>query len=80
MDDNFMLYNETAVHLFHAYAKEMPIFDYHCHLSPQEIYENRKFKNVTEVFLGGDHYKWRAMRGNGVDEAYICLLYTSRCV
>ena len=71
MDDNFMLYNETAVHLFHAYAKEMPIFDYHCHLSPQEIYENRKFKNVTEVFLGGDHYKWRAMRGNGVDEAYI---------
>jgi glucuronate isomerase len=71
MDDNFLLTNITAEKLYHEYAKEMPIFDYHCHLSPKEIAENKEYKNITEVWLGGDHYKWRAMRANGVEEKYI---------
>ncbi|MBN1467557.1 MAG: glucuronate isomerase [Fusobacteriaceae bacterium] len=71
MDDNFLLESKTAEELYHKYAKEMPIYDYHCHLSPKEIYENKKFKNITEAWLGGDHYKWRAMRSNGVEEKYI---------
>ncbi|MFP3122179.1 glucuronate isomerase [Ectobacillus funiculus] len=71
MNDNFLLKNETAISLFHDYAKEMPIIDYHCHLSPKEIYENKKFKNITEAWLYGDHYKWRAMRANGIPEEYI---------
>lgn len=71
MDENFMLNNETAVKLYHEYAKDMPIFDFHCHLSPKEIAEDKRYKNITEVWLGGDHYKWRAMRSNGVDEKYI---------
>jgi glucuronate isomerase len=71
MDENFLLSNETAVKLYHDYAKKMPIIDYHCHLSPKEIYENKTYKNITEVWLYGDHYKWRAMRANGVDENYV---------
>lgn len=71
MNENFLLKNETAISLFHDYAKEMPIIDYHCHLSPKEIYENKKFKNITEAWLYGDHYKWRAMRANGISEEYI---------
>ncbi|WP_156183228.1 glucuronate isomerase [Mesobacillus campisalis] len=71
MDENFLLNNETAVRLYHNYAKEMPIIDYHCHLSPKEIYENKTFKNITEIWLYGDHYKWRAMRANGIEEEYI---------
>jgi glucuronate isomerase len=71
MDENFLLKNETAVKLYHEYAKAMPIFDYHCHLSPKEIAQDKKYKNITELWLGGDHYKWRAMRSNGVDERYI---------
>ena len=71
LDEQFMLHSKTAVHLYEDYAKDLPIFDYHCHLSPQEIWENKKFRNVFEVFLGGDHYKWRAMRSNGVPEEYI---------
>jgi glucuronate isomerase len=71
MDDNFLLSNDTAVELFHSYAKEMPIIDYHCHLNPKEIYENKRFKNITEAWLYGDHYKWRAMRSNGIEEKYI---------
>jgi glucuronate isomerase len=63
--------NETAIGLYHEYAKQMPIIDYHCHLNPQEIYENKRFKNITEVWLYGDHYKWRAMRANGVEERLI---------
>ena len=59
---------ETAKKLYHEYAAEMPIVDYHCHINPQEIYENRKFENITQVWLGGDHYKWRQMRSNGVEE------------
>jgi glucuronate isomerase len=71
MDENFLLSNSTAINLYHNYAKDMPIIDYHCHLNPKEIYENKKFKNITELWLYGDHYKWRAMRSNGVDEKYI---------
>jgi glucuronate isomerase len=71
MDENFLLNNKTAVDLFHQYAKDLPIIDYHCHLSPKEIYENKKFTNITEAWLYGDHYKWRAMRANGIPEEYI---------
>ena len=71
MDENFLLYNPTAINLYHDYAKDMPIIDYHCHIDPKEIYENKKFKNITEAWLYGDHYKWRAMRSNGIDEKYI---------
>ncbi|MGF7397544.1 glucuronate isomerase [Thermoanaerobacterium thermosaccharolyticum] len=71
MDEDFLLNNETAVKLFHDYASKSPIFDFHCHLDPKDIYEDRRFKNITEVWLYGDHYKWRLMRSNGVDERYI---------
>ncbi len=70
INDNFMLKNETAKKLYSA-VKDLPIIDYHCHLSPKMIAENHKFKNVTELFLGGDHYKWRQMRTAGIDEELI---------
>jgi len=70
MDDDFLLQTETAKRLYHDYAEAMPIFDYHCHISPQEIAEDRRFNNLAEIWLHGDHYKWRAMRANGVDEKY----------
>lgn len=71
MDENFLLSTETAQELYHEYAEKMPVLDYHCHINPQEIAEDRKFDNITQVWLGGDHYKWRQMRSNGVDEYYI---------
>ena len=71
MDEQFLLSTQTAQKLFHNYAEHMPILDYHCHINPQEIAEDRQFSNITEVWLGGDHYKWRQMRSNGVDEYYI---------
>ena len=71
MDKDFLLSTPTAQHLFHDYAAKMPILDYHCHINPKEIAEDRKFENITQVWLGGDHYKWRQMRTNGVDEKYI---------
>jgi len=71
INDDFMLSNKTARELYHESAEKMPIIDYHCHLVPQMIAENYQFKDLTEVWLGGDHYKWRAMRGNGVPEEYI---------
>lgn len=71
MDENFLLQSETAQKLYHAYAADAPILDYHCHINPQEIYEDRQFENITQVWLGGDHYKWRFMRSCGVDEKYI---------
>ncbi|MGN0205296.1 MAG: glucuronate isomerase [Coprococcus sp.] len=71
MDKDFLLETETARKLYHEYAAKMPILDYHCHISPQEIAEDRKFDNITRVWLGGDHYKWRQMRSNGVEEKYI---------
>ena len=77
MDRDFLLETETAKHLFHTYSENQPLVDYHCHLNPQEIYEDRRFNNIGEVWLGGrnadgsyfgDHYKWRIMRSNGVSE------------
>ena len=70
LDQNFLLQNPTAEVLYHQYAKDMPIIDYHNHLPPNEILANRNFRNVTEAWLYGDHYKWRAMRTNGVSEEY----------
>lgn len=71
MDEDFLLMNETAKSLFHQHAEQMPIYDYHNHLSPKDIAERRKFHNLYELWLETDHYKWRAMRANGVDEEYI---------
>ena len=71
LDENFLLTTKTSAKLYHEYAALMPIIDYHCHLSPKAIAENTQFKNITQIWLNGDHYKWRAMRTNGVDERYI---------
>jgi len=71
LDDNFLLTNKTAERLYHDYAKGMPIIDYHNHLPPDEMASDKNFENITRVWLNGDHYKWRALRANGVDEAYI---------
>ncbi len=71
LDENFLLSNATAQRLYHEYAKDMPIIDYHNHLPPNEVAEDKNFENITKVWLYGDHYKWRAMRANGVEEAYI---------
>lgn len=71
MDNDFLLSNEIAKTLYHDYAKDMPIIDYHCHISPEEIAKDIHFDNITQVWLGGDHYKWRQLRSNGVDEYYI---------
>ena len=68
MDKDFLLSSKTAKKLFHDYSENLPIIDYHCHVSPQEIAEDRKFENITQAWLGGDHYKWRLMRSNGVPE------------
>ena len=71
MDKDFLLTTETAKKLYHEHAAKMPIIDYHCHINPQEIAEDRKFDNIFQVWLGGDHYKWRAIRSNGIEEKYI---------
>ena len=71
MDKDFLLTTDTAKKLYHEYAEVMPVLDYHCHIPPREIYEDRKFDNITQVWLGADHYKWRQMRSNGVEEKYI---------
>ncbi|HUV09236.1 MAG TPA: glucuronate isomerase, partial [Spirochaetia bacterium] len=71
LTEDFILQNETAKKLYHEYAEKMPIFDYHCHLSPKDIAENEQFKNMTQIWLAGDHYKWRAMRANGIEERAI---------
>lgn len=68
MTDDFLLDTEFARRLYHDYAKDQPIFDYHCHLPPQQVAENYRFKNLYDIWLKGDHYKWRAMRTNGVAE------------
>ncbi len=70
MGKNFLLQTKTAKKLYHNHAAKMPIFDYHCHISPKEIAEDKQFKTLTEIWLYGDHYKWRGMRTNGVDEKY----------
>lgn len=71
LTDDFLLFNETARELYHNYAKHMPIIDYHNHIVPEDILHDRNYKNITEIWLAGDHYKWRAMRANGISEAYI---------
>jgi len=71
MDKDFLLSTPTAQTLYHDYASKMPVLDYHCHINPKEIADDRKFENITQVWLGGDHYKWRQMRTNGIDEYYI---------
>lgn len=68
INENFLLTNDTAKRLYHSFAKDMPIVDYHCHINPREIYENKKFENITQIWLGGDHYKWRLIRSNGISE------------
>jgi len=70
LDENFLLHTVTAQRLYHEYAKQMPIIDYHNHLPQQQIAENKTFENITQAWLYGDHYKWRALRANGVDEHY----------
>ncbi len=69
--DDFLLETDSAAELYHDYAEQMPIIDYHCHLSPEIIAEDHGFSSITEMWLHGDHYKWRAMRANGIDEKYI---------
>ena len=71
LTDDFLLYNPTAKQLYNDYAKHQPIIDYHCHLSPKDIAEDRQFENLTQIWIEGDHYKWRAMRAYGVEEKYI---------
>ncbi len=71
LTEDFLLSNDVARHLYHQFAASQPILDYHCHLSPKDISENRRFANLFEIWLEGDHYKWRAMRANGVPERYI---------
>lgn len=70
-DSNFLLHTDTARKLYHEVAEQLPIVDYHCHLDPQEIFEDRTYENITQLWLGRDHYKWRLMRSNGVDEQFI---------
>lgn len=71
MDQDFLLSTETAQLLYHDYAEKMPIIDYHCHIVPREIAEDIHFENITKIWLGADHYKWRLMRANGVEERFI---------
>ena len=71
MNADFLLKSETAKHLYHQHAAQVPVIDYHCHINPQEIFEDKRYDSITEVWLGGDHYKWRAMRSCGVAEHYI---------
>lgn len=71
MDKNFLLLNDTACRLYHNYAESVPIIDYHCHISPSDIANDRHFDNITQIWLGADHYKWRFMRSCGIDERYI---------
>jgi glucuronate isomerase len=71
LDENFLLTNKTAVRLYHEFARDMPIIDYHNHLPPQEMADDRSFENISRIWLYGDHYKWRAMRINGIPEEFI---------
>jgi glucuronate isomerase len=69
--EDFLLQTETARVLYHEHAAKMPIYDYHCHILAEQIAVDKRFENLTQIWLYGDHYKWRAMRANGVDEKYI---------
>ena len=68
LSEDFLLESPVAVDLYHRYAADLPVIDYHCHLSPEQMADNHRFASITEIWLDGDHYKWRAMRANGVDE------------
>ena len=68
---DFLLQNESSKILYHEYAERMPIIDYHCHLSAEDIAQNKVYQNLSQIWLEGDHYKWRAMRANGIDEKFI---------
>ena len=76
--DDFLLSTKTARRLFHEFAADQPILDYHCHLPPQDVAANRQFRNLAEIWLEGDHYKWRAMRANGIAERYCTGRRTAR--
>jgi glucuronate isomerase len=78
ISEDFLLTNKTAVKLFHQFAEHLPIIDYHCHLSPAEIAEDKRWENLTQIWLYGDHYKWRAMRTNGIDEHFVTGKATDR--
>ena len=78
MGENFLLSNEWSRKLYHQFAAKMPIVDYHCHIDPKEIALDKRFENITQLWLGGDHYKWRLMRSNGIDEYYITGKATDR--
>ncbi len=71
INDDFLLSTKTSRDLYEKYAKGLPIIDYHCHINPKDIYEDKRFRSITEIWLGGDHYKWRLMRANGIEEKYI---------
>ena len=71
MDEEFLLDTDAARRLYHTYAEPMPIADYHCHIDAREIFEDRRFENLTQAWLGGDHYKWRLMRAGGVPEELV---------
>ena len=71
INENFLLGNKTAEKLYHKYSENQPIIDFHCHLSPAMIAEDRQFSNLTQAWLEGDHYKWRAMRTNGISEKFV---------
>ena len=71
LDKDFLLSSDTARTLYHDHAAKMPIIDYHCHIKPSEIAADRRYDSITDVWLGGDHYKWRAMRSVGVAETYV---------
>lgn len=71
INEDFLIKNEVGKILYHKYVKDLPIIDYHCHLDPKEIYEDIHFKDLSQAWLGGDHYKWRLLRANGVTEDYV---------
>ena len=71
LTENFLLSTPTARTLYHTVAAKQPIIDYHCHIAPREIYENRRFDDLTQLWLDNDHYKWRLLRANGVEEKYV---------
>ena len=70
LDEDFLLDSDIAVDLYHRFAEGLPIIDFHCHLSPQQMATDHRFRSITEIWLEGDHYKWRAMRSNGVPERF----------
>ena len=79
LTDDFLLQNDKAVTLYHEYARDLPIVDYHCHLPPEQVAADHQFENLSQAWLHGDHYKWRAMRAAGVPERYITEIGRASC-